>query len=97
MTNPTQTNKTFTPTNPIFLPLSPYLPRFMNSQNTPLSPYVNQLANNALINPSKSLNVGIASAITQAIVQRINTMSAQAPKLDQLRLDMRSVPRNRRT
>lgn len=47
---------TFHPVKNISRGLSPYSPLFKNNQKTPLNPYVNQLANGALINPNRSCN-----------------------------------------
>lgn len=93
MTAPIKKTPTFTPVSSIFPLDSRYRPQFKNSQKTPLSPYVNQLANSAEMRLSRSLKTGIASAMIHATVQRTRTMSAQTPKLDQVRLLMRSVPR----
>ena len=97
MVAPIQKVPTFRPVKNIFLELLVYLPLFMYSQNTPLSPYVNQLAKSALIRLRRSLKTGIASARIHATIQRVSTISAHTPKLPQVLLLIRSVPRNRRT
>ena len=97
ITAPRQKIVKFSTVNMAFLFVVKYLSRFIYSQNTPLSPYVNQLANNALINASRLLNTGIASAMIHANVHSTITINDQMLVLLQLRLPMRSVPRNRRT
>ena len=68
---------TFNTVKKIFRGLLKYLPRFMKSQKTPLSPYVNQLAKSALISDSKSLKMGIASAMIQAMIHSMTMIISQ--------------------
>lgn len=58
---------------------------------------VNQLANNAVIKLSRSLNTGIASAMIHAIVHSTSPITTHVPIERTLRWCIRSVPRKSRT
>lgn len=77
ITVPMQKIETFNAVSNLFFIFLLYFPRFIYSQNTPLNPYVYQLANNELMSPKRSLKTGIASAMIHATVQSDRTIIAQ--------------------
>lgn len=84
---PTNTHNTFTASKhhfrhegsmPSFQPtLHPARWRFIWQKNIPERPYVNQLANSALVRPSRSLKTGTPSLMSHATTHRTDTMAIQ--------------------
>lgn len=93
---PRMMSVTFIKNKPVLRQLRNQSPWFMYSHKNPGTPKENQAPNRALTNPSRSLKLGMDSAMIQAMVQVPKPRAIQEPVATRPRLCRYFVPANMR-